>query len=329
MDSGTEAAEHAMASEPDCGTILTRSTKLRRDIGLCNGDGLILAKDGITLDCDGHSLTGIVFQGGRGVVVDGVAGVTVKNCRIDGFWRDIELNGSIGATVRDNELTGDNNINVGNTCMHVEASTADRIAGNLFSGCLELLQMHDSYAATIEENVLEGGFDGVFMSGVNHGHRIRDNAFNYIVAFGSGPAVALTDEAVGNRIDQNEIEHGGTGIWLRDDSVRGNVIENNHIDDTNTNGIHLLGGTRNVFRYNEVEDSNWAAFEIEGGTRNLFRGNEAEDNGTWGFHVLGSASEHVFDGNEACGNGTLDAELDPSATDTRWFDNDFCTEGGL
>src|SRR5262245_26952371 len=44
---------------------------------------VVIVRDGVTLDCDGHRIVG--SGTGRGVVVDGRSGVTVRNCDVSKF----------------------------------------------------------------------------------------------------------------------------------------------------------------------------------------------------------------------------------------------------
>src|SRR5262245_6308162 len=86
-----------------CGDTVTVSTTLSADIGVCAGTGLTLVGP-VVLDCANHAITGSGLSPARyGVLVDGVAGATVRNCRITGFRKGIRLDGGSGNTVIHNE----------------------------------------------------------------------------------------------------------------------------------------------------------------------------------------------------------------------------------
>jgi parallel beta-helix repeat protein len=77
------------ASSLTCGDTITVSTTLRADIGPCPGNGITIGANNIVLDCAGHTLTGIGTEAGlyAAVLVSGVNGVTVVNCKAsDFFW---------------------------------------------------------------------------------------------------------------------------------------------------------------------------------------------------------------------------------------------------
>ncbi|RYZ32350.1 MAG: hypothetical protein EOP01_01330, partial [Propionibacteriaceae bacterium] len=84
------AAPASAATTVRCGTTLTRSTTLAKDLR-CSGDGLTLAP-GVRLDLGGHRLRG----NGTGAAVRATAstGATVRNGRIEGWRRGIDFEGA-------------------------------------------------------------------------------------------------------------------------------------------------------------------------------------------------------------------------------------------
>jgi len=69
-----------------CGDTIMQSTGLTADIGPCPQDGLIIGADNITLDCNGHTVSGFGTGFGTGIEVpDGISGVTIKNCQVTEF----------------------------------------------------------------------------------------------------------------------------------------------------------------------------------------------------------------------------------------------------
>ena len=65
--------------------IIKNDTTLDGDL-FCSGHGLIINSNHTTLDCNGHSLTGMQGHSGIGIVLDNVEDVTIKNCNVTG-WR--------------------------------------------------------------------------------------------------------------------------------------------------------------------------------------------------------------------------------------------------
>jgi hypothetical protein len=91
------------AAPPACGDIITTDTTFSADLLNCpTGVGLLgldIGEDNITLDCDGHKVTGTGSGGGVGIRVLFRSGVTVRNCDVSGFSAGIILWGTRGTTV--------------------------------------------------------------------------------------------------------------------------------------------------------------------------------------------------------------------------------------
>ena len=72
-----------------CGDIITQSLKLAADIGPCSENGITIGVDNITLDCNGHTVSGSRSGFATGITLpQGVSGVTIKNCEVIGFGGD-------------------------------------------------------------------------------------------------------------------------------------------------------------------------------------------------------------------------------------------------
>src|SRR5690349_13461336 len=68
-----------------CGQTVTVSVTLAADLTGCNGDGLVVGANGISINLNGHRITGTGTAGSRGVWNPGNTSVTVKNGAISGF----------------------------------------------------------------------------------------------------------------------------------------------------------------------------------------------------------------------------------------------------
>jgi len=80
-------------SQVICGGMLRQDAFLSADLN-CEGDGLRLAADGITLDCGGHAIQGEAQPDSAGIRLAGVRGATIRNCRISGFRTQIQAEDS-------------------------------------------------------------------------------------------------------------------------------------------------------------------------------------------------------------------------------------------
>src|SRR5689334_17389669 len=88
-------------------TVVTSSTTLTADVI----GSVVVGANGITLDCAGHNVSGIIssFRTSMGIVLEGRNGVTVENCQVTGFSVGIKLISSTNNTLRGNVFNGNNN----------------------------------------------------------------------------------------------------------------------------------------------------------------------------------------------------------------------------
>ncbi|MFH0970966.1 MAG: carboxypeptidase regulatory-like domain-containing protein [Candidatus Micrarchaeota archaeon] len=107
-----------------CGDTVIANTVLTSDLLNCPGDGLIISTPGVTLNCNGHSLTG----GGTGITVYYADGVSIYDCDISHFGVGIETFSSNQVTIQYNKLshhnygimTHDGNyLNIGNNLLTI------------------------------------------------------------------------------------------------------------------------------------------------------------------------------------------------------------------
>jgi hypothetical protein len=83
----------AASTQPlTCGQTITRDTTLHADLGPCPGDGLVIGADNVTLDLNGHSVTGQRSIPSVGIKDDlGHHGTVIENGEVTAFERQIVL----------------------------------------------------------------------------------------------------------------------------------------------------------------------------------------------------------------------------------------------
>lgn len=87
-----------------CGLTITKDITLSEDLVGCEGDGIIVAADGVTIDLNGHSIVGLRKERTAGVRVQGVNNVTIKNGTIVAFERGIYLTSVDNASISEVEI---------------------------------------------------------------------------------------------------------------------------------------------------------------------------------------------------------------------------------
>jgi hypothetical protein len=110
----------ATAATVSCGTVIKQSTTLTADLGPCPGEGIVIGANGVTLDLNGHTITGDPQARAQAAALGNQpdsAGVDFRNVSgssvIDGTVRDFDagvaINGGSGDTV--NGIVAEDNVN--------------------------------------------------------------------------------------------------------------------------------------------------------------------------------------------------------------------------
>lgn len=238
-------ASQAAATPPGplgCGTTMSTSTTLTTDVGPCQGDGVIIGADNVTLDLNGHRIIGSVGTAGAagapgaqtdtaGVRVVGRTGVTVTDSSvaasgsrgnaIKAFNDGVIISGGSGNSVSNLNLTG----NLGFT-------TTDFGEG---------VGVYDSCGNTIANNVLVG--DGPY-AGIT---LLRNSCSNTVVG-NSIAADAAANQDIGIRLE--------SGTSPASCPIN-NVLDSNRISGSSIDGISIMNGSRcdasgNTIRANTI-----------------------------------------------------------------------------
>lgn len=86
-----------------CGATVVENVKLAADLGPCPAGGLKLMS-GVTLDCQGHRISGTPSR--DGITATTVVDVRVRNCTIEGFRSGVRIVGGRDAFVGANVFRG-------------------------------------------------------------------------------------------------------------------------------------------------------------------------------------------------------------------------------
>ena len=103
----------ALAAQPDCGDTLKHDVKLTADLDCSgyNGNGLTIGKDGVTVDLNGHTLTGPGSNNYEGIAnyEPGYNNVVVKDGTVEAYQYGVDHEYTTGAKILN--VTGDNSYN--------------------------------------------------------------------------------------------------------------------------------------------------------------------------------------------------------------------------
>jgi hypothetical protein len=255
---GAPVAGAAMGSIA-CGTKVVTTVKLHHDLVGCAGDGLVVGAPGITIDLNGHTISGTNAPGSEGIADDGYGHVVVEHGQIRTFFvNGVGLRHAPASLVRDLTIR---DIGAGgvdgqfSTGIEVDNSPATRISAN-----------------DISNDVVAFEADGIVVktspgTRVDH-NRLNRNSWDGLFVFAS--PLSRVDGNVADANPNNGMEVNGSSDRTR---VTGN--------QTSRNGnIGIAAGAMR----RAVVDRNTA-------DQNGF-GTDAEDTGLFFFDLIDSEIAH-------------------------------------
>jgi parallel beta-helix repeat protein len=225
---GLVAPSKAAGGGVYCGAYVTQDVTLQHDIYGCVDGGIIVAKSGVTVDLNGHTITGL--GEGDGIAAAGVTGVTIKNGSVTNFEAGLRLTGVQNSRVHDVRLSLNSDASAwvegstgnkflrntmtenGDGGFRLVGSSRNRIAGNTVSGASDFgvgLEGLSSYNRLVRNTVTLAG-EGVKVDD-GTGNRIFRNTLSY----NGGAGVEVAGEAHSTRINENQTHHNGAdGIFV-------------------------------------------------------------------------------------------------------------------
>lgn len=290
-----------------CGQVITKSTKLKADIGPCPGDGIVIGADNITLDLKGHTIFGTDGPTGNvGIRLTGRRGVEIKSTgrprpggSVRGFDAGVAIIGGSRNTVRDLSVVD----NLGPPSID-EATFGDGI-GLFFTSDNRILNNR------LDNN---GPYDGIAVLGItSHRNLIHGNTVTRTNSLGTdasptGIGIALNpflsedlprelsifdNRITGNVVRDND-NSGISNISNVNGVVTGNVVENNGLGEGSFPGngigvqsLEFAGRNTNVLvRDNRVIGNGVNSFGGDG-INVASNGNQIRNNHVHGNHVSG------------------------------------------
>ncbi|MBI2448767.1 right-handed parallel beta-helix repeat-containing protein, partial [Candidatus Pacearchaeota archaeon] len=251
-----------------CGSTFTQDTILTSDV-TCNGTALIIGGDNITLDCNGHSITGDGIGNDFGIRNIGYSFVTIKNCNVSNFGWGIRLDNTNNNLIYNNTansntyfgistvLSSNNNItnNIANLngadgIQLFSSSNNNIVSSNILNNNANHgLQIHTSSNSTIKENTINNNiivagirlvssFNSLISSNLitnspNYGIKLENTNLTTISNnnFSNNNISIKLTSSNNNVIITNNIFNNTLGIWL-DPSFNNEIYNNNLINNT-------------------------------------------------------------------------------------------------
>jgi hypothetical protein len=237
---GTAAASHV-----ECGDEITEDTTLDGDVGPCPGPGLIIAADNVTLDLDGHSVTGnpaaraATHTDQAGVLFRMVSGSTVRDGTVEQFDAGIAIRGGSGNVV--DNVTVQDNINY-RVVTGVDADPGPTTPSCDYGDGIAVFNSEDN---VVEDSriVNNGPLSGVSLVEDSDGNRVSRNviADNDIV---NRTPLGL-NTVCGTGPDQGPMRRGRTmqdsGVRIEGPGADDNRVQQNEVTGNGLTGIAIHG----------------------------------------------------------------------------------------
>ena len=194
------------------------SYRLSDDVSVSSGDGIVITASNVSLNLNGNTVKTSTAGTGRGIFINGVSGVSVKNGKVSGFNSNVMINNSVNVNVESLQIVG------------------RELAPN--NGPTEIgVLIVNGRSVFFSRNNISSVNLGVFVRGGNSaGNRIFEN----VIVGGGNPANNLLG------ICYNPAAGGGTN------GPRGDNIYNNHIARFNYAIAISAGSLHNIFNENTL-----------------------------------------------------------------------------
>jgi len=291
---------------------VTEDYTLTQDITF-SGDGFIIRADNITLDLNGHTITGEPFSADRGILVSGRNGITIKDGTITGFSQGIQLGHADNNIIQ--KIISQNNTSNG---IHIMSDSDN----NLIDDC--------TFTGNTDHGIYIDGSDGVLPSknntvqnctvsnnpdGINVYHSVGNSLVSNTINNFPGSGIFLkyseSNHVLFNRFSNDGVSIG-QGIHL-DDACNFNVIQGNNISTCGVAGIMSDGidSEENLVQGNNISNCGGVGIDIHG-TQNEVRDNNIENTSGPGIRIRSSNSEVI--GNKVSYSARNGIMLMPTAT---------------
>jgi parallel beta-helix repeat protein len=290
---------------------------------------VVIAKDGVTLDCRWHRILGNGVA--KGITVEGRTGVTVSKCDVSGFqdglWIASTTDSLFELIVSHDNVAPGGGWSTG-AGIWVQSSSGNKfIQDVLDKNSCDGLDLFNSSDNLIVVDARDNGCAGVFIgngSDRNHvvaGSADRNGYDGYVIA--DGEANLLEGNAARDNVGD------GFGLGARH-LTADNVLAGNTATGNGLRGFFLNTDTvRTRVAGNTSTGNGRGGFLLVGAAYNTLTGNNGSSNGYFGFAVLSESSHNLLEANSACGNPFADGASDGTGTGNVWTNNSFCTTYGF
>jgi parallel beta-helix repeat protein len=231
-----------------CGTTILANLTLDHDL-TCTGNGLIVGADGITINLNGHTITGP--GSGVGISVPNRTGVLIVGGTVRNFLAGVQLVNSTAIVVKENRFTGNQDavFLIGTSWSTVKENTAWQ--NTRVGVMLRPSGIRNSTQNVVVENTLTDNTNGIILVDTPTGNTIKENR----ISASSNAGINVNGAVSGNVIKENAFIGNAAGIRLNPGAGGLFPTDNRFIENTismNTCGVMGPVGD-NTFEENVLE----------------------------------------------------------------------------
>jgi len=159
------------ATQCTCGGTLRSDQVMWYDMSCPALHAIVIAENDITLDCNGHTITG-GFYGNEGIIAMTKENITIKNCVITGFDKGIEITDSNNVTILDSNIT-DNEFE-GIFLDKIKDST---LSGNTLTENYPGIWLENSQGNELSSNTITECYNGIILISNSSFNTLWNNNF--------------------------------------------------------------------------------------------------------------------------------------------------------
>ncbi len=271
-DCGDKAGAGGTRVACACGdTVITNATLKSGDPvvnAVCAGVGLSIGANDITLNCNGREISGDPDE--TGILLVDRTGVTVRTCRINGFFHGIRLFSSSGNTLLSNTITPF----VFGITLEVDSDDNLVKSNRVVAPGLDAINLGSASGNRIVSNILDGagsGGDGIDLDGLATGNTVKGNQVTGFL--GTRDRAGLWGRQRGHRERSS-----GNGIGIRVSTLDANTIERNTTDNNESEGIEVFGNGHTIDR-NRARRNGFNGITVSGNGNTVTRNTTDSNSG--------------------------------------------------
>ena len=282
---------------PNCGDIITQDTVLDHDLLNCSGNGLVIGADNITLDGNGHTISGALAEETYGIYSNGKSGINIRNCIITNFDLGMRFDSVSNSTIA-------NNLIMNNTDgAFLYGSSSNVFHGNIVSGNKNSglsMYVYSNNNTIFNNTISNNGENGFQMLASYYNTFFNNTLNNNVVGFYLSTAASCNtffDNLVVNNVDGCEIWSGASN----------NMIYSNNVSNNGNYGF-LVSADYDTFYDNIVGNNGNSGFVLYWIYNNTLYDNTISNNGYDGLWLHNTENITLFS-NIITGNRNYGLEM--------------------